>query len=659
MTLSKTHFFRCALLCLAAALLTASGYAATINVPADRKTIQAGIDAANPGDTVLVAPGTYFENIDFKGKAITVKSSAGAATTIIDGGNKPGVATVIFATGEALTSVISSFTIRAGGNAVAGSTSDGGIYVYGTTPTIENNIITANYCHNIDVQGGAAAILNNEISGVLQSPLASYCLFGSAILLQVVPDLINGGSSIIGNTIENNLSGSGIFIYGGPNDLIANNVIRNNTSPDPGSALNSSGVSTVLIQNLIYSNTSTCGGAISFSDAGSAPGSPSILIANNTIVDNVTSGSSNGSVCTPVAQIYPSDYGISDPSAVVINNIVSGATSYPAVNCSFFGLASESSQPTFEYNILYNADGPFFGSRCIDVSGEYNNIVTDPQFVNATAGDYHLKNTSSAIDHGQNSVLQTFTTMTGRYFTTDFDGKPRLQDANGNGCTIDMGAYEYPGSTADCSAVTETLQSSFNPSTFGQTTTFTAQLTSTNGRPAGDVKFTDGSTVLGTVAVSSTGAATFSTGLLTIGSHPITAAYLPSGSLPATTATLTQLVNGYATLTSLASSINPATVGQSITFTATVSSPHGTPTGLITFTDGALTLGTQTLVMGLPHIPPTLCLSEPTRSQPSTIRPAQASVQAIPRSHKSSRASPPPRRSLSLRQQPFMAPTSP
>ena len=71
---------------LLALIVNFAAQASVINVPAAQPTIQAGINAANNGDTVLVAPGTYTENINFMGKAITVKSSKGASLTIVDGG---------------------------------------------------------------------------------------------------------------------------------------------------------------------------------------------------------------------------------------------------------------------------------------------------------------------------------------------------------------------------------------------------------------------------------------------------------------------------------------------------------------------------------------------------------------------------------------------
>ena len=68
---------------LAAAVVPVAN-AVIINVPGDQPTIQAGIDVAMNGDEVVVAPGTYFEAINFLGKAITLRSSDGPEVTIID-----------------------------------------------------------------------------------------------------------------------------------------------------------------------------------------------------------------------------------------------------------------------------------------------------------------------------------------------------------------------------------------------------------------------------------------------------------------------------------------------------------------------------------------------------------------------------------------------
>src|SRR6266850_2970215 len=137
----------------------------TIRVPQDVPTIQAGIDAAVNGDTVLVSPGTYVENINFNGKAITVTSSDGRAVTIIDGNANGSVVT--FNHGETAASVLSGFTIR------NGYTFDdaGGIQVTNSSPEISGNVITANRAISgvgIDVYRGSPIIRNNTITANTQ-----------------------------------------------------------------------------------------------------------------------------------------------------------------------------------------------------------------------------------------------------------------------------------------------------------------------------------------------------------------------------------------------------------------------------------------------------------------------------------------------------------
>ena len=107
-------------------------------MPLDQPTIQDAIDFAADGDTVLVAPGAYFENINFLGKAITVTSESGPDVTIIDGDGVDRVVT--FNSSEGPTSVISGFTIRNGF-----TTSDGGgVFINSASPTVENNKIVDN-----------------------------------------------------------------------------------------------------------------------------------------------------------------------------------------------------------------------------------------------------------------------------------------------------------------------------------------------------------------------------------------------------------------------------------------------------------------------------------------------------------------------------------
>lgn len=132
-----------------------------IHVPADQPTIQKAISAAANGDSVLVSPGTYVENVDFLGKAITVSSSNGPINTIIDG-NQNGIV-VNFANGEPRSALIKGFTIRNSGFPANGGYSDG-IRITAASPTITGNIITQNRGYGIEVAGGGPLIQGNTIS---------------------------------------------------------------------------------------------------------------------------------------------------------------------------------------------------------------------------------------------------------------------------------------------------------------------------------------------------------------------------------------------------------------------------------------------------------------------------------------------------------------
>ena len=157
----------------------------------------------------------------------------------------------------------------------------------------------------------------------------------------------------------------------------------------------------------------------------------------------------------------------------------------------------------------------------------------------------------------------------------------------------------YTGTSNPVTVVTTpavTLTSSVNPVNLGSNTTFTATVSSPYGTPTGSVTFMDGSTVLGTVALNSSGVATLTVSFTTAGTHPITVSYPGAGYFQAaTSAVLNEVVQTFATTLTLTSSVNPVNVNANTVLTATISSTTGTPTGTITFLDGTTVLGTAPL----------------------------------------------------------------
>jgi outer membrane protein assembly factor BamB len=158
-------------------------------------------------------------------------------------------------------------------------------------------------------------------------------------------------------------------------------------------------------------------------------------------------------------------------------------------------------------------------------------------------------------------------------------------------------------------AITSTaLKSSLNPATYGQSVTLTGTVTVKNGgfTPTGVVNFYNGTSFIGYANLKN-GTGTFTTTTLPAGTDKLTAIYpgggnaagSPAGALqghPSTSNTVTETIHPAATTTSLSSSLNPSTEGQSVTFTATVSNgSKNIPTGTVTFSNGTTTLGTGML----------------------------------------------------------------
>ncbi len=157
----------------AAVVLVSSSSAAIINVPGDFRTIQAAIDAAVPGDEILVAPGTYVENLSLLGKPITLRSVAGPAETIIDGNDVRSV--IRCESAETRATVIDGFTLTNGHGELNGflRRRGGGLFIGVSSPTVMNCIMAGNHAgpdQNAGGQGGGLYI--DEFS----SPLIVSCV---------------------------------------------------------------------------------------------------------------------------------------------------------------------------------------------------------------------------------------------------------------------------------------------------------------------------------------------------------------------------------------------------------------------------------------------------------------------------------------------------
>ena len=266
-------------------------YAETIRVPHDVATIQQGIVQASPGDTVLVAPGIYEENINFMGKNIVVASHyimdgdpKYVKNTIIDGSKplRPDTAScVLIVSGEDSNAVLQGFTLTGGAGTIRAEPNDtywregGGIMIINSSPTIKNNLIIRNNVldkKNVTGTGGGGIscfnanpkILNNVIT-LNQAPYAAgIMLCRSGVILK--------NNLICQNTGGQDFGGGGIVMErnGPAPKIMENNTIVANSSFGHGFYGGRAGgllvfkTSVTARNNIIWGNVQNNGGQIYF-----------------------------------------------------------------------------------------------------------------------------------------------------------------------------------------------------------------------------------------------------------------------------------------------------------------------------------------------------------------------------------------------------------
>jgi predicted outer membrane repeat protein len=313
-------------------------------VPSVYPSVQGGIDAAVDDDTVIVAPGTYYENIDFGGKSITLRSVGPndpntIAATVINGNGSGTVIT--FPANASAVCVVAGFTITNGSSSGDG----GGIVVNNGTIDITNCIITGNSAS----RGGG--IFN--IGGKL---MLTDCTFSGNWAAEQ-----GGGVATESSSVLSSVTLTGCTFAG--------------NSAGWGGAIHNTHYGAIVTNCTFSSNSATLGGAIN--------------------TDHLYLGDLRLTNCTFSGNIADNDGG-------AVNNRVSG--SFNVTNCIFWGNLAYREGPqiahgkhggtvSISYSCLQGGQLDIYASSGV-LNWLSGNIDTDPRFADGAGGDYHLQSTA-------------------------------------------------------------------------------------------------------------------------------------------------------------------------------------------------------------------------------------------------------------------------
>jgi hypothetical protein len=351
--------------------------AAVIHVPSEQPTIQAGLSAANSGDTVLVAPGRYKERIVWPARdGIKLLSELGRDTTIIEADT--GDYGISLSGGQTRATEIRGFTIT--------NSRQAGIYSHMSSPSILDNRLSRCGWHGLYlIYADNVLVKGNEVCGNAQDSIANY-QEGAGIFVSASNNASH--PEICYNYVHHDSLGGAYYsegagIYCDASALIYQNWIDSNYTRGyswlgygygGGVCLAGTSKRPLVFNNLITRNKVDTwykfGGGIYVSF------SPTTVI-NNTVVDNIcTSGG------------YPEGGGLYNEfcTTYVRNNIIAGNTAASGsgvYNADYGSSGIVSGHNDYYGNVLYNCSmGP-------------GDITQDPLFASGTHGGFYLSQTAA------------------------------------------------------------------------------------------------------------------------------------------------------------------------------------------------------------------------------------------------------------------------
>ncbi len=369
------------------------------------KSIQEGINAAQNGDEVIAAVGTYIETLDFTGKNITVRSTDPAAPgvvamTVIEPTLLEGVR---FRSSESRAAVIAGFTITSG---------HVGISCVWSSPTIRNNVIVSN-TSPFDVGGGVSCYYSSPL--IEDNIIASNTAPGGAAIACEGAEPVIANNLIIGNGTD--IDGGGILCVDCSATIARNRIIANSAQGN-GGGICCLGSRAEILNNLICSNVANSMGGGVWSE------SSVLRVVGNTIANNSSQGGGAGGI-----QFVKSSGDI--------------------VNCILWGNGDELSGTRASYTCIEDDEPDDQGEGNMHDNPGFDDPDGADNVLGTADDDYRFSGESPCVDKGSfSAAVELSIVAQGLGFSLSWaPGPDILGQARVSGNAPDMGCIEYQSAT--------------------------------------------------------------------------------------------------------------------------------------------------------------------------------------------------------------------